>query len=323
MTAMLQEELIRHGIGDTVFTRSRNIEKLLGYSNIYLKFEGGNPTGTMKDRAAYACLKVAKEGGYMELGIASCGNFGASFVRLSQIFGITTHVYIPSKYHTPRIAEIERQGGIMHRALGTYEEVVKLSRQEAADKGWYDGNPGTSINRAASLEAYATIAYELVDEMKCVPDVVAVPTSNGTTLAGINHGFKNLLRAEKIDKLPKLIAASTDGGNPIVTSFLNEKKRVENLRPEGITETGINEPLVSWESLDGQEALDSLWESHGWAASVSDGEMCRFSDILGDEEGLSVLPASCASLAAISYYVKEKRLNEGLNLVSFLTARRF
>jgi threonine synthase len=71
---MLQGELISHGIGDTIFTRSRNLEQLLGYSNIYLKFEGGNPTGTMKDRAAYACLKVAKENGYKELALASCGN---------------------------------------------------------------------------------------------------------------------------------------------------------------------------------------------------------------------------------------------------------
>jgi threonine synthase len=322
LTAMLQGELIRHGIGDTVFTRSRNIEKLLGYSNIYLKFEGGNPTGTMKDRAAYACLKIAKEEGYRELGIASCGNFGASFVQLSQIFGITTHVYIPNKYHTPRIAEMERHGGVVHRAPGTYEEVVTLSQQEAVNMGWYDGNPGTPVNRAASLEAYATIAYELVDTMHCVPYVVAVPSSNGTTLAGINQGFKNLLRAEKIDELPKLIAASTDGGNPIVTSFLDGKRRIENLKPEGIVETGINEPLVSWESLDGQEALDALWESDGWAAGVSDIEMCRFSDILVAEEGLWVLPASCASLAAVSYYLKEKRLEKGLKLVAFLTARR-
>ncbi len=89
----------------------------------------------MKDRAAYACLKVAKEKGYNELSIASCGNFGASFVALSRIFGITTHVYIPEKYHTPRIAEMERQGGVIHRAPGTYEDVVESSGVEAGRTG--------------------------------------------------------------------------------------------------------------------------------------------------------------------------------------------
>jgi threonine synthase len=321
LTAMLQGELISHGIGDTIFTRSRNLEQLLGYSNIYLKFEGGNPTGTMKDRAAYACLKVAKEKGYKELAIASCGNFGASFVTLSRIFGITTHVYIPEKYHTPRIAEMKEQGGLIHRSPGTYEEVVGYSSVEAGERGWYNANPGTPENRAASIEAYATIAYEIVARIGCAPDVIAVPTSNGTTITGINHGFQSLKKSEKTRKTPAVIAASTNGGNPIISSFLAGKRKIEDLILDEITETAINEPLVSWRSLDGQEALESLWESKGWAAHVTDEEMLRFSDILRYEEGLSVLPASCASLAALTYYIKEKRLKKGLDLVAFLTAR--
>jgi threonine synthase len=318
---MLQGELIAHGIGDTIFTHSRNLEQLLGYSNIYIKFEGGNPTGTMKDRAAYACLKLAKEKGFRELVIASCGNFGASFVHLSRIFGITTHVYIPEKYHTPRIEEMEKQGGVIHRAPGTYEEVVEYSGIEAGKRGWYNANPGTSENRVASIEAYATIAYEIVERMGRAPDVVAVPTSNGTTLAGINFGFQSLRKSGKTKKNTTIIAASTSGGNPIVSSFLDGKRSIENLRPEGIDETAINEPLVSWMSLDGQEALDALWASGGWAAHVTDGEMIRYSDILTREEGLSVLPASCASLATLTYYIKEKKLPKGLDLVAFFTAR--
>ena len=318
---MLQEELIAHGIGDTIFTRSRNLEQLLGYSNIHLKFEGGNPTGTMKDRASYACLRVAKEKGYKELAVASCGNFGASFVHISRIFGITTHVYIPEKYHTPRIAEMEKHGGVIHRAPGTYEEVVEYSGAEANRRGWYNANPGTPENRAASIEAYATIAYEMVERMGRAPDVVAVPTGNGTTLAGINHGFQSLRRAGKTKKNTALIAASTTGGNPIVSNFLTGKRKIEDLRLEEITETSYNEPLVSWISLDGQEALDALWGSGGWATQVTDGELLRFSEMVEHEEGLSVLPASCASLAALTYYAKEKRLQKGLDLVAFFTAR--
>ena len=275
----------------------------------------------MKDRAAYACLRVAKEKDYRELVIASCGNFGASFVHLSRIFGITTHVYIPEKYHTPRIAEMERQSGVIHRAPGTYEEVVESSSAEAVERGWYNANPGTPENRVASIEAYSTIAYEIVDRMRRAPDAVAVPTSNGTTLAGINFGFQSLLKAGKTKKATVVIAASTSGGNPIVSSFLAGKRKVEDLKPGGIDETPINEPLVNWMSLDGQDALDALWESGGWATHVTDEEMERYSGIVAREEGLSVLPASCASLAALNYYIKEKRLPRGLDLVAFFTAR--
>jgi threonine synthase len=320
---MLQKELIEHGIGDTIFTHSRNLEQLLGYSNIYLKFEGGNPTGTMKDRAAYACLGVAKKKGYGEVVIASCGNFGASFVTLARIFDIKAHVYIPEKYHTPRIAEMVRLGGIIHRAPGTYEEVVVSSGEEAGVRGWYDGNPGTPENRAASIEAYATIAYEIFSRMGCAPDAVAVPTSNGTTLAGINHGFQTLLSEGLTKKVPVMIAASTSGGNPIVSSFLAGKKKIVDLKPDGIDETPINEPLVNWMSLDGQDALDALWHSNGWATHITDAEMQEYSEILKCEEGLSVLPASTASLAALTQYVKKKKQTKGKDLVAFLTARNF
>lgn len=148
------------------------------------------------------------------MAIFSCGNFGASFVMLSQIFDITTHVYIPEKYHTPRIAEMERHGGVIHRAPGTYEEVVESSSAEAVKQGWYNANPGTPVNRVASIEAYATIAYEIVERLGRPPDAVAVPTSNGTVLAGINFGFQNLRKVGKTKKNTAVIAASTKGGGP-------------------------------------------------------------------------------------------------------------
>jgi len=276
----------------------------------------------MKDRASYACLKAAKEAGFTEVGIGSCGNFGASVVHIARLFGLTPHVHIPSHYHTPRIAEMERKGGIIHRAPGTYEEVVAESSRVSKERGWYDSNPGVGRNTELSLEAYATISYEIFDKLGDAPDAVAVPVGNGTTIAGVHRGFVNLKRSGKIDHLPAMIAASTTGGNPVVKFFMEGKRTIGDLRPDEITETEHNEPLVSWICLDGQEALDSLWESGGWATYIADEEMLRFSDILAREEGLWVLPASCSSLAALSYYVKEKGVEQGKSLVALLTARR-
>ncbi len=323
MTATLQAELIEHGIGDTIFTRSRNLERLLGYSNIYLKFEGGNPTGTMKDRASYACLKLAKEKGYKELVVASCGNFGASYVTIAKMFNVKVHVFIPEKYHTPRIAAMEKQGGIIHRAPGTYEDVVAASSEEAPKYGWYNGNPGTPENRFVSIAAYATMAYEIFDRLGHEPDVVAVPTGNGTTIAGINYGFQMLHNEGKIKSRPAMIAASTVGGNPIVSCYLEGAKKIRDLKPDSIVETEYNEPLVSWICLDGQDALNAIWESRGWAFHVSDEEMVKYSKALLAEEGLSVLPASCSSVAALKAYIDKKKLKKSLDLVALLTSRNF
>ncbi|MBN1682766.1 pyridoxal-phosphate dependent enzyme [Candidatus Bathyarchaeota archaeon] len=320
---ILQNELIQNGIGDTILTHSRNLEKLLVYNNIFLKFEGGNPTGTMKDRAAYACLKEAKELGYKEIAIGSCGNFGAAFVYVAKLFDIIPHVYIPQHYHTQRILEMEKNGGIIHRAPGSYEDVVFFSSKEAKKNNWFDANPGVKLNTKLSIDAYATISYEILNNLGKTPDYVAIPVGNGTTIAGIHHGFKILKINKIIKKLPILIAASTSGGNPIIKCFQENKKQIEDLKPNEIIETDYNEPLVSWISLDGQEALNALWESKGWSTYVEDNELVHYSNLLEKEEGLSVLPASAGSLAAIAKYIDKNNPKKGLTFVAVLTGRKF
>ncbi len=320
---MFRKEFKEHGIGDTLFARLKNMEKLLDFSKFYVKFEAGNPTGTMKDRASYATLHYAKEQEYGTIAVASCGNFGASIVKLSKIFEIEPHVYIPESYHSPRIAEIQRMGGIIHRAEGTYEALVELSGMEAEENGWYNGNPGTPENSKVSFEAYESIAYEIFDELEYAPDAVSVSTSNGTCFTGVFMGFRKLFRRGKTDKIPVMIAASTTGGNPIVSSFKAGMKKIEDLTPDAIIETPENEPIVNWKSLDGQAALDALWESDGYASAVSDDIMITFSNLLEKEEGLSVLPASAASVAAMSEYVKARATPKSKCFVSVLTSRKY
>lgn len=320
---MLRKEFKEQGIGDTLFARLKNMEKLLDFSKFYIKFEAGNPTGTMKDRASYATLRYAKEQEFSTIAVASCGNFGASIVKLSQLFEIEPHVYIPESYHSPRIAEMQRMGGIIHRAPGTYEELVEQSGKEAEEKGWYNGNPGTPENSKVSFEAYETIAYEIFDELEYAPDAVSVSTSNGTCFTGVFIGFRKLFRQGRTDKIPAMVAASTTGGNPIISSYNAGKKKINDLPPESIVETPENEPIVNWKSLDGQAALDALWESEGYAVAVSDEFMIAFSNLLEKEEGLSVLPASAASVAAMSEYVKERATPRAKCFVSVLTSRKY
>ena len=306
-----------------LFARLKNMEKLLDFSKFYVKFEAGNPTGTMKDRASYATLKHAKESGFRTIAVASCGNFGASIVKLSKLFEIIPHVYIPESYHSPRIAEMQRMGGIIHRAPGTYEELVELSGMEAGEKGWYNGNPGTEENSKVSFEAYETIAYEIFDELEYAPDAVSVSVSNGTCFTGVFRGFRKMFRQGKTDKMPVMVAASTTGGNPILSSFNDGRKKIEDLMPDSITETPENEPIVNWKSLDGQAALDALWESDGYACAVSDAIMIAFSSLLEKEEGLSVLPASAASVAGMAEYVKARASHKDKCFVSVLTSRKY
>jgi threonine synthase len=129
--------------------------------------------------------------------------------------------------------------------------------------------------------------------------VVAVPVSNGTTLAGLYRGFAGLWRRGKTSRIPRFVAGSSHSKNPVVHSFRRGLPTCEDLDPRKVRETSVNEPLVNWHSFDGDLALDALRSSGGWAADVSDREMLRAARGLREGEGLSVLPASTAGLVAL------------------------
>jgi threonine synthase len=292
------EIILDSEVGDTNLTRGRNIEREIGLRQIYLKFEGGNPTGTQKDRIAFAQALDALRRGYDEITVASCGNYGAAISLAASLSGLRCLVYIPQSYHTHRIKEITEFGAEIIRVPGDYEESVRVSRRDAEKEGYYDANPG-GPNTNIQLKAYGEIAYEIYDELRDAPAAVAVPASNGSTLVGIHRGFVSLYNRGKTSRIPRFIAGSSTGMNPIVQAFVKNSPYCVDLKPERIRNTTINEPLVNWRSIDGDAALSIIRQTRGWAAFATDKSMQDYARLIRDKEGLSVLPASTAGLVAL------------------------
>jgi len=307
-------------VGGTIFVRSQNLEPKLSLKRLFLKFEGGNPTGTQKDRIARIIVKRAVKLGCRDIAVGTCGNFGASIAYFSGKMGLKPHIFIPSRYHTRTTEVIQRDNGVIHKVDGSYEDAVSVCSEVAEAHGWYNASPNTKEVSELSISAYAKISEEICSSLGFAPDAVSVPVGNGTTLSGIHQGFKLLLRKGYIDKLPILIASSTLGGNPIIKSFKECSHVIKDLKQEDIKETEINEPLVSWHAFDGQKALDALYETNGYATYASDTKMKEYARLLLWEEGLSVQPASAASLVAFSKYVREVHSPE--TYVAILTGRR-
>jgi len=292
------EDIIDSEIGDTNLTRARNIEREFGLRQIFLKFEGTTPTGTQKDRIAFAQVMDALRRGFDTVTVATCGNYGAAVSLAASIAGIRCEIYIPEKYHTSRIKEIQESGAHIIRVPGDYENAVKVSQDAANEKEYYDANAGGE-NTPIQLKAYGEIAYEIYDELRDAPAAIALPVSNGTTLAGLYKGFVSLYRRGKTSKIPKIIAGSSFGKNPIIQAYVKNLSTCQDLAPEKIHETVVNEPLINWRSIDGDYALEAIRTSGGWASYSSDKTMLTFSKILREKEGLSVLPASTAGLIAL------------------------
>jgi threonine synthase len=292
------EDIIDSEIGDTALTRLRNLEREFGLRQIYAKFEGSNPSGSQKDRIAFAQVLDAMRRGYEAVTVATCGNYGAALSVAAELGSLRCIVYIPLNYHTKRVQEIEERGATIVRAGEDYEEAVALSRARAEVEEIYDANPG-GPNTSIHLRAYGEIAYEIYDDLRDAPAVVAVPVSNGTTLAGIHKGFVSLYRRGKTSRVPRIVAGSSFRKNPIVQAWLNRNPRCENLHPRFVRETPINEPLINWHSIDGDHALTAVRQTDGWAANASDKSLLDFAKLIREREGLNVLPASTDGLVAL------------------------
>ena len=314
------EDIIDSEVGDTNLTRARNVERLSGLRQVYLKFEGGNPTGTQKDRIAFAHAMDAVRRGFETITGATCGNYGAALALAASMSGLRGLVFIPEMYHTRRVREMETLGAEIVRVRGDYENAVLESMERAEAEELYDANPG-GANTGLQLQAYGQIAYEIYDELRDAPLVVAVPVSNGTTLAGIYRGFLSLHRRGKTSKMPLLVAGSAHNKNPIVTSFIKNLPNCEDLKPERIKETVINEPLINWHAIDGNLALQAIRSTGGWASNATDKTMMNYSRLIREQEGLNVLPASAAGLAVLLERHRQSPL-AGDRYVVMLTGRK-
>jgi threonine synthase len=292
------EDIISIEIGDTSLNRARNLERELNIHQLYIKYEGENPSGTQKDRIAFAQVHDAFRRGYDVISLATCGNYGVAIAFAAYLAGLECRIFIPESYHTERIREMESFKASIFRLPGSYEETVVESTRLAADNGWYDANPG-GANTPLQISAYAGIAHEIFEQLHDAPRCVAAPVSNGTLLAGVYRGFVSLYKRGKTSRIPVFIAGSAANKNPIITSFKAGLDECRDIDPKKIKETAINEPLINWHSFDGNEALYALRQTEGEARHISDKKMREMSRFLLKKEGYRILPASTAGLIAL------------------------
>jgi threonine synthase len=313
------EDIINIEVGDTGLHRAKTLEREFDIRQLYIKYEGDNPTGTQKDRIAFAQVYDALRRDFDTISLATCGNYGVAVALAANLAGLHCKVFIPESYHTERVREMEFLNAEIIRLGGSYEDVVKSSTDYAMEYDWYDANPG-GVNTPLQISAYSQIASEIVEDLGDAPKYCAAPVSNGTLFAGIYRGFVTLHKRGKTSRIPKMIAASSARKNPIISSFKNGLEICEDLDPKKIKETMYNEPLINWHSFDGEEALYALRESGGEAFDVSDTKMKEMASFLLKKEGLKILPASTAGL--IGLLELDNKLNfEPDRFVAVLTAK--
>jgi threonine synthase len=275
--------------GGTPLIRASNLGRSLRLTNLYVKFEGANPTGSFKDRGMTVATTIAKYLGVKAVVCASTGNTSSSMAAYARRAGLKPILVVPKN----GIAKGKMGQGLLYGATvieveGGFDTAMKVIMELANDLKVY---PLNSVN-PWRIEGQKTVGYEIVDELG-VPDWIVLPVGNAGNITSLWKGLKELRALGLIKRLPKVLAVQAEGASPIVKAFHNGKYVPETKVETIASAIRIGNP-VHWE-----RALRVLNESRGYALSVSDLEILNAQKDLARLEGLGVEPASAASIAGV------------------------
>lgn len=291
--------------GNTPLVLSRDLSDETGLE-VYLKYEGLNPTGSFKDRGMTMAISKAKEKGCRIVMCASTGNTSASAAAYAARSGIRCAVLIPEG----NIALGKLAQAMIHQAKviaikGNFDEALTLVR-EITQK--YPVELVNSIN-PFRIEGQKSAAFEICDTLKDAPEFHAIPVGNAGNITAYWKGYGEYKKAGRSKQLPKMLGFQAAGAAPIVSG-----KVVED--PKTIaTAIKIGNP-ASWKS-----AVAARDESKGLIDAVTDAEILEAYKRLAARSGVFAEPASAASVAGMlklhkaGYFEKHK----GARIVCTLT----
>jgi threonine synthase len=294
--------------GNTPLILSQNLSDLLGSGfEVYLKYEGLNPTGSFKDRGMTVAVSKAAEEGAKAIMCASTGNTSASAAAYAARAKIKCVVLIPKG----AIALGKLAQALIHNAHvlaidGNFDEALELVKEITAK------HPIVLVNslNPNRIEGQKTAAFEICDFLSFEPDYHFIPVGNAGNITAYWKGYKEYQKIGKIKTLPKMMGFQAEGAAPIVKGkIIKEPKTIA-------TAIRIGNP-ASW-----KEAEKARDESGGVIDLVSDKEIIEAYKFLAAKEGVFVEPASAASVAGLFKMLKIgyfKKVSGNKKIVCVLT----
>ena len=291
--------------GNTPFLKAQNLAVSINPAiNLYLKYEGANPTGSFKDRGMTLAISKAMEAGSPAVICASTGNTSASAAAYGARAGIKVYVVIPEgKIAMGKLAQAIIHDATVIQVDGNFDEALKIVKEVSTK---YSLTLVNSIN-PFRLEGQKTAAFEVCDQLGAVPDYHFLPVGNAGNITAYWKGYKEYHHHQKIKSLPRMMGFQAVGAAPIVLGHVVEK-------PSTIaTAIRIGNP-ASWKA-----ALTAAEESKGAIHSVTDEEIVEAYRLIAGKEGIFCEPASAASVAGVIKMNKQSFFKKGDTVVCTLT----
>lgn len=290
--------------GNTPLIKAENLAKKIGLeAEIYLKYEGSNPTGSFKDRGMTMAVSKAAEAGANAIICASTGNTSAAAAAYGAKAGMRTFVLIPDGYIAlGKLSQAMMYGAEVIAIQGNFDEALDVVRAVS------EKYPVTLVNSVNPyrIEGQKTGAFEICESIG-VPDYHFIPVGNAGNITAYWKGYKEYHTLGKISQLPKMMGYEATGSAAIVRG-----EKICN--PETIaTAIRIGNP-ASW--MQAEAARD---ESKGVIDCVTDEEIISAYKLIASCEGVLAEPASAASVAGLIKAHKAGLVQSGSKIVCILT----
>ncbi len=291
--------------GNTPLIRVDNFVKAIGGEfELWLKYEGLNPTCSFKDRGMTMAVSKAKERGAQVVICASTGNTSASAAAYAARAGLKCVVLLPhGKIALGKLAQALMHGAVTVSVEGNFDEALRIVR-ELGETGKVE--VVNSIN-PVRIEGQKTAAFEVCDQLGRAPDFHFLPVGNAGNITAYWKGFKEYFSVRKADRLPRMFGWQAAKSAPIVDGHPIEK-------PSTVaTAIRIGNP-ASW-----QPAVAARDESNGRIDKVTDEEIIEAYKLIARTEGIFVEPACAAPLAGVIRCVREKAIPAGSVITATMT----
>jgi threonine synthase len=293
--------------GGTPLIHARTISERTG-CEVWLKFEGVNPTGSFKDRGMTAAISVARAAGAEAVICASTGNTSASAAAYATAAGMTCAVLVPDgKIAMGKLSQAIAHGATLIQVDGNFDDCLTIARKLSEA---YPVELVNSVN-PARIEGQKTAAFEVVDFLGRAPDVHCLPVGNAGNITAYWRGYTEYADAAygpvQTSSRPRMWGFQAAGAAPIVLGHPVDQ-------PETVaTAIRIGNP-ASW-----KQAVAARDESEGRIDAVTDEAILRAHRLLSAKEGVFVEPASAASVAGLLQVSEAGELTPGQLVVCTVT----
>ena len=302
------------GAGWTPLKRADRLAAELGLSELWLKDDTRNPTGSFKDRVVSCALSSARRLGFTTAACASTGNLATSVAAHAAALGWPSVTVIPSDLEKSKVAMTAIFGGVVLAVDGNYDDVNRLCAELVdSHPDWAFANVNL---RAYYAEGSKTLAYEIVEQLGWqLPAQVIAPIASGSQLTKIAKGFREFTQLGLVSgETPVMFGAQATGCSPVATAFAEGTSIIRPVKPNTIARS-----LAIGNPADGPYALDEMRAQGGDCGSVTDDAILTAISQLARTEGIFAETAGGTVIASLAQLIEKGSIDSTKPVVAIIS----